>query len=133
MTIALPANTGLGSFKSGSTSSLDVGAAQVGYCEPTDDSSSTPTVTCYVNSGDTIAALHHGHGHPQRRDQPAGRLPTLAVSTSSDVTPVSSPSYPVTVARSVGGVGVTITPPTSAARRADHLRGQPHHVADRRP
>ena len=36
MTIALPANTGLGSFNDWNTSSLDVGATQVGYCEATD-------------------------------------------------------------------------------------------------
>ena len=46
VTIALPANTGLGSFDNGSSSPLDVGSTQVGYCEATDTSNSTPTVTC---------------------------------------------------------------------------------------
>ena len=51
VTIALPANTGLGSFNYGSTSPLDVGSTPVGYCDPTDTSAGTPTVTCYVSSG----------------------------------------------------------------------------------
>ena len=72
-------------------------------------------MTCYVYSGDsigsstTVTATLSGVTNP-----PAGS-PTLAVSTSSDVTPVTSPSYSVTGAQSVSGVSVTITPPTSAA------------------
>ena len=73
VTIALPANTGLGSFHDGGTSTLDVGGTQVGYCDATDTSASTPTVTCYSTSGDTVECLDPGHGHPQRGDQSAGR------------------------------------------------------------
>ena len=42
VTIALPANTGLSSFNNGNASSLDVGATQIGYCEATDATASTP-------------------------------------------------------------------------------------------
>ena len=80
----------------------------------TDTSAGTPTVTCYVDSGTvgaatTVTATLYGVTNP-----PAGS-PTLAVSTSSDVTPVTSPTYTVTAAQPVSGVGVTVTPPTSAA------------------
>ncbi len=115
VTIALPANTGLGSFNDGTTSSLDVGATQKGYCEATDTSTSTPTVTCYVYGGDTVAASTTVTATLTGVTNPPAGSPTLDVSTTSDVTPVTSPSYTVTAARSVSGVGVTITPPTSAA------------------
>ena len=55
------------------TSSLDVGATQVGYCEATDTSTSTPTVTCYVQRGHG-RCLDHRDGHTRRRDQPRCRL-----------------------------------------------------------
>ena len=117
VTIALPANTGLGSFNYGYYyySSLDVGAAQVGYCEATDTSASTPTVTCYVYAGDTVGASTAVTATLTGVTNPPIGLPTLDVSTSSDVTPVTSPAYTVTAAQSVSGVGVTISPPTSAA------------------
>ena len=115
VTIALPANTGLGSFNSGYTSSLDLGATTIGYCEATDTSAGTPTVTCYVSYGyavdgsTTVTATLTGVTNP-----PAGS-PTLAVSTTSDATPVTSSAYTVTPARSVSGVSVDNTPATSAA------------------
>ena len=115
VTIALPVNTGLGSFNDGTTSSLDVGATQDGYCAATDTSTSTPTVTCYVYGGDTIAASTTVTATLIGVTNPPAGSPTLDVSTTSDVTPVTSPSYTVTAARSVSGVGVTISPPTSAA------------------
>ena len=115
VTIALPANTGLGSFNYGSTSPLDVGSTPVGYCDPTDTSAGTPTVTCYVSSGDTVAASTTVTATLNGVTNPAAGSPTLDVSTSSDVTPVTSPAYTVTGARSVSGVGVTVSPPTSAA------------------
>ena len=115
VTVALPANTGLGSFNTGTISSLDVGATQDGYCGATDTSASTPTVTCYVYSGDTIAASTTVTATLNGVTNPPAGSPTLDVSTTSDVTPVTSPSYTVTAARSVSGVGATITPPTSAA------------------
>src|ERR1700722_10584619 len=108
VTIALPAHTGLGSFFNGSSSPLDVGATQVGYCEPTDTSAATPTVTCYLNGGATVGASAtvtatlNGGTNP-----PAGPL-ILAVSTSSDVTPVTSPTYTVTAARSVSQPAVSL-------------------------
>ena len=112
---------------------LDVGATQVGYCEPTDTSTTTPTVTCYLYSGNTVGASTTVTATLNGVTNPPAGSPTLAVSTSSDVTPVTSPSYTVTAARSVSGVGVTITPPTSAAGGADRLRGQLHHLVDRCP
>ena len=115
VTIALPANTGLGSFDNGSSSPLDVGATQVGYCEATDTSTSTPTVTCSVYSGDTIGASTMVTATLNGVTNPPLGSPTLAVSTTSDVTPVTSPPYTVTAAQSVSGVGVSHQPPTSAA------------------
>ena len=79
VTIALPPNTGLGSLNDGyyygwGYSPLEVGATQVGYCNATDTSASTP-------HGDLLRLqrvhgrrLDHGDGHPHRRDQSAGRL-----------------------------------------------------------
>ena len=113
VTIALPAHTGLGSFQDGGP--LAVGAAQVGYCEPTDTSTTTPTVTCDLSSGDTVSASANVTATLGGVANPPAGSPTLVVSTSSDVTPVTSPAYTVTAAGSVSGVGVTITPPTSAA------------------
>ena len=112
VTIALPANTGLSSFDDGTP--LDVGTSQVGYCEPTDTSITTPTVTCYLYSGNTIGASTTVTATLNGVTNPPAGSPTLAVSTSSDVTPVHSPTYTVTAAHPVSGVGVTITPPTSA-------------------
>ena len=113
VTVALPAHTGLGTFQDGGP--LDVGTTQVGFCEPTDTSTTTPTVTCYLYSGDTVSASTNVTATLNGVTNPPAGSPTLVVSTSSDVTPVTSPSYNVTAAGSVGGVGVTITPPTSAA------------------
>jgi hypothetical protein len=113
VTIALPANTGLGRFQDGSP--LDVGTTQVGYCEPTDTSTSTPILTCYLYSGDTVGASTTVTARLNGITNPPAGSPTLAVSTSSDVNPANSPTYTVTAAQSVSGVGVTITPPTSAA------------------
>ena len=115
VTIALPPNTGLGSFNNGYTSTLDAGGTQIGYCEATDTSASTPTVTCYVSSGDTVAASTTVTATLSGVTNPPAGAPTLTVSTSSDSTPATSPAYSVTAAQPVSGVGVTITPPTSAA------------------
>ena len=102
VTIALPANTGLGSFNYGSTSPLDVGSTPVGYCDPTDTSAGTPTVTCYVYYS-TVAASTTVTATLNGVTNPAAGSPALDVSTSSDVTPVTSPAYTVTGARSVSG------------------------------
>ena len=114
VTIALPANTGLAVFNDGGTSPLDVGAIQIGYCEATDDSASTPTVTCYVYGGDTVPASTTVTATLSGVTNPPAGSPSLAVSTTSDVTPVTSPPYTVTAARPASGVSVAITPPTSA-------------------
>ncbi len=115
VTIALPANTGLGSFNNAGSSSLQVGATQVGYCDATDTTASTPTVTCYVYGGDTVAASTTVTATLTGVTNPPVGSPTLDVSTTSDLTPATSSAYTITAARSVSGVGVTITPPTSAA------------------
>ena len=112
VTIALPANTGLGSFNDGSTSSLDVGATQVGYCEVTDSSPSTPAVTCYLDNGDTVGNSTTVTATLSGVTNPPVGSPTLAVLTSSDVTPVTSPSYSVTVARAVSQPSVSLSDST---------------------
>ena len=109
VTIALPANTGLDSFYDGYTSTLDAGGSQIGYCDATDDSASTPTVTCYVSSGDTVSASTPVTATLSGVTNPPAGSPTLAVSTSSDVTPVTSPSYTVTAARSVSQPAVSLS------------------------
>ncbi len=112
VTIALPANTGLGSFNDGYYyySSLDVGATQVGYCEATDTSSATPTVTCYLYGGDTVGASTTVTATLSGVTNPPAGSQTLDVSTSSDATPATSSAYTVTAAQPVSGVGVTVTP-----------------------
>ena len=115
VTIALPANTGLGSFTSGGSTSLDVAGTQIGYCEATDTSASTPTVTCYVYDESTVSASTAVTATLDGVTNPPAGPTTLAVSTTSDVTPVPSASYTVTAARSVSGVSVGISPATSAA------------------
>ncbi len=109
VTIALPANTDLSSFNNGDTSSLDVGATQVGYCEATDTSSATPTVTCYVDGGETVGASTTVTATLTGVTNPGAGSHTLAVSTTSDVPPVTSPSYTVTAARSVSQPAVSLS------------------------
>ena len=115
VTIALPVNTGLDSLNDVDTSTLDVGSSQVGDCEATDTSTSTPTVTCTVYGGYTVPASTTATATLTGVTNPPAGSPTLAVSTTSDVTPVTSSTYTVTGDRSVSAVGVDITSPTSAA------------------
>ena len=89
-------------------------------------------MTCYVDSGDTVGAAATVTATLNGVTNPRAGSPTLAVSTSSDVTPATSPTYTVTAARSVSGVGVGHQSPDLGGRRADHLRGLVHHLVDRR-
>jgi hypothetical protein len=110
VSISVPTGTGLGSV--GNTSSpLYDGSTFVGYCS--EDTSST--VTCAVNyvstvpGGDTLVATLNGVANPTAGSR------SLTVSTSQDTTPVASPTYAVTSAQGVSGLGVSINTPTSAA------------------
>jgi hypothetical protein len=124
VTIALPPNTGLGSFENGSSSPLDVGATQVGYCEATDTSNSTPTVTCYVYSGDTIGASTTVTATLNGVTNPGAGFDRLSVSTTSDPTPVSSANYDIEVqvaasdSCTVPGFGTTNFPTVVSASTA---------------
>ena len=93
VTIALPANTGLDSFNNGGYSSLSSGGSPIGYCDATDTTVSTPTVTCSLSSGDTVGASTPVTATLTGVTNPPAGTPTLAVSTTSDVTPVTSPAY----------------------------------------
>ena len=67
-------------------------------------------MTCYVYSGDTVGASTTVTATLCGVTNPPAGAPTLDVSTSSDVTPVTSPTYTVTAAQPVSGVGVSISP-----------------------
>ena len=114
-------------------SSLDVGATQIGYCEATDTSAGTPTVTCYVYSGDTVGAsttvtatlagVTNPAGrltHPGRVDH-LGRHPGDLTDLHGDRGPIGERSERRHHAPDLGG------------RRADHLRRLVHHLVHRRP
>ena len=133
VTIALPANTGLGSFNNGSYQLT----RRRGH--PGRLLRSHRHQQCH-SDGDLLRGrrghrrrLDDGHGHPHRGDQSAGRLTHPGRVDQLGLTPVTSPAYTVTAAQPVSGVGVTITPPDLGGRRADHLRGHLHHLVDRRP
>ena len=110
VTIALPANTGLGSFNNGAAARSTSEPPRSATASATDTSASTPTVTCYLYGGDTVSASTAVTATLIGVTNPPAGSPTLAVSTTSDVTPVTSPTYTVTAAQPVSGVGVTITP-----------------------
>ncbi|MGA3148606.1 MAG: hypothetical protein ABSF33_14200, partial [Acidimicrobiales bacterium] len=77
------------------SSPLDVGVTQVGYCEATDTSTSTPTVTCSLFSGDTIGASTTVTATLYGVTNPGAGYDTLSVSTTSDPMPVSSAIYDI--------------------------------------
>jgi hypothetical protein len=107
ITLTMPANTGLSSI---ATSTLFDGATQVGYCLDT----TSNTVVCYVNSGDTVNAGDELVATLSGVVNPGAGAKSLTVSTSSD-TATTTTSYMVTSAQSVSEVGVAISTPTSAA------------------
>ena len=134
VTIALPANTGLGSLNDGYYyySTLDVGATQIGYCEATDTSAGTPTVTCYVDGGDTVGASTTvtatltGVTNPAGRLTHPGRVDHLGLHPG-DLTGLHGDRGPI------GERGERHHhAPDLGGRRADHLRGLLHHLVDRR-
>jgi len=89
----------------------DVGTTQVGYCEATDTTITTPTVTCYLDSGQTVAASTTLKATLYGVTNPPAGSPTLAVSTTSDVNPVTSSAYTVTAAKSVSQPAVSLSNP----------------------
>jgi hypothetical protein len=110
--ITFPSGTGFGTWQGGG---VNVGATNVGFCNA--PQAATPTkVPCFLFSGKSIAAATavvvtmNGLNNAS----PAASY-TLNVSTTSDTTQVTSPSYSVTAAQSVSSVTATNTSPTTAA------------------
>src|SRR6185503_15270240 len=109
VSIVLATGTGFANLTS---SPVKVGATTVGACF----FSSGTTVTCGIYNGSTVAASTavtvglNGVKNPAT----AGAR-TLKVSTTSDTTQVTSPSYTITGVSSVTNVTVAVTPPSAAA------------------
>ena len=104
MTITLPAGTSLANFTNGK---VMVGTNELGFCtDPT-----TTTATCFLFSGNTIGAskavviLLNGVTNPKT----TSTTDTLKFTTSSDPTTVTSPTYAITAAHSLGTVPVSLS------------------------
>ena len=106
VTIGLPANTGLNSL---GNSSLNVGSTQVGYCRATDISTATPTVTCYLYSGDDILASTVAKAVLNGVANPPIGTDKLTVSTSSDTGIATSPAYTITGAGNLATAAVAVS------------------------
>ena len=93
-----------------------VGTSQVGSCF--DNSTTSPPTTavqCTIFGGDSVAASTAATVIVAGVVNPSAASYTLSVSTSSDTTAVTSPSYTVTAAKAVTSPTVSISPPSSAA------------------
>ncbi len=107
VTLSMPSTTGLGS----ESGTVYDGTTEVGYCYASSSSVATcPIDENPVNAGDSLVVTLDDVINPTA----AGSY-TLDVSTSSDSTPVTSPSYTVTAPQAVTGVTVSIAPPSTAA------------------
>ena len=117
ITIDLPTGTGL-AFLIGAT--LDDGTNTIGYCNAA--TTSPPVAECYVYSGqsskagDTLTATLNGVTNPT-----VAKAYTLSLSTSSDTTVVTSPSYTITPATAVSAVVVTTTNNLAAAKNVSYM------------
>ncbi len=101
--ITAPAGfTGFGSMKD---TPVSVAGTEVGECED----SGTTTDTCVIFSGDTVAASTTVSMVLNGVVNPSAGSKTLTISTSSDTTPVTSPSYSVTAAQPVSAVTVGLS------------------------
>jgi hypothetical protein len=97
ITIVLAAGTGFGAYNGGSP--VVVGTTTVGQCTHTTGT----TLSCYIYNGSSIAASTTvaitllGVTNPTT----AGNSNTLTVATTSDTSPITSPTYTITAAKSV--------------------------------
>jgi hypothetical protein len=108
ITIVLPTGTGLSNLTS---SPVKVGATQVAACYL----STGTTVSCGIYNGATVAASTTVAVALNGVNNPATTgTKTLKVSTTSDATAVTSPSYTITAAKSLTNVTVAVSPPSSA-------------------
>ena len=110
ITISFPAGTGLSTIVK-STVTDTTAAATVGFCS----FSNTTTLTCSLNTGQTIPA---GHGVSIELDgvtnPPAGTV-TLSVSTTQDMTPSPSAGYTIGAAGQPSQPTVAFSSPSGAA------------------
>jgi hypothetical protein len=104
ITITLPAGTSLANLVG---SPVNLGTTQVGFCTHP----SNTVATCQLYSGQTIAAskavviLLNGVINPKT----TSTTDTLTFKTSSDLTTVTSPTYAITAAHSLGTVPVSLS------------------------
>ena len=111
VTITFPAGTDTGTLV-GPSSLTDVTAGKVvGDCF----SSSATVAICVFFGGDSIAAGDQVSAELDGITNPASGSTTLKVGTTSDVTPVTSPSYVVQPKQQVSGVSVSEASPSAAA------------------
>ena len=113
ITLAFPAGTGLQSVFTSSVDDTTTGTNGVGACNPP----SGETITCFLNTGSTIAAgdsvrvTINGVSNPST---PSSSL-TMAVATTSDKTPVSSAPYSAVSANQISQPTVVNSSPSAAA------------------
>jgi hypothetical protein len=105
-----PHRTGVTSLSGGT--GVYVGATQVGECY---NNSTTTAAQCAIYSGDSVAASTAAKVILDGVVNPSAGGYTLGLSTSSDTTAATSPTYNVTAAQSVSSPSVSISPPSSAA------------------
>jgi hypothetical protein len=113
--VSLPAATGLNNLNG--NSGVFVGTTQVGNCFNNSTTGPPPTtaVQCQIFGGDSIGASTVVSVIIAGVVNPTAGSYTLKVSTSSDTSLVTSPSYTVTAAKSVSSPTISISPPSSAA------------------
>ena len=88
-----------------------VGATQVGQCTHTGGT----TLSCGIYNGDTVAASKTVAITLEGVTNPAPGSYTLTVATTSDTSPVTSPSYTIVAAQTVTNVTITVSSPSAAA------------------
>ncbi len=109
ITVKLPQGTGLSAL---ADSPVTVAGNHVGDCFM----QATAEVTCDIDGGDKVAASTAVTVTLFGVTNPAtAKAYTLTVSTTSDTTALTSPSYTVTAAKGVSCPSVAISPPSAAA------------------
>lgn len=97
--VTWPAGSGLNT----TTGIVNAGGNTVGYC----NSSSSTSTTCPIYGGSAVPANAVVSVALQGVVNPSAGSYTLAVSTTSDTNPVSTPSYTITAAKSVTSASLT--------------------------
>ena len=110
ITISFPTNTGLSTIVKSTVTDTTAGAA-VGFCS----FSNTTTLTCSLNTGQTIPASHNVSIELDGVTNPPAATVNLSVSTTQDSTPSSSAGYTIGPAGQPSQPTVAFSSPSGAA------------------